>query len=161
MQDVIGSLIAFTDKPGILARIMPIRDYTVFKYKRLGNELYRFDLWYYFAFCKLSYWPAPIFGTISTREDGEGGCKIVINPLRAYTTASYICIPLYIAICYIIFVSALVSRDAAWVPLSIIAGCFGTIILVRFISTRKKWLSDNVLLDIIDRAANARRQQFK
>ena len=131
MHSAIGSLITLTDKPNYFDCILPNYDLKVFKYKYIGDEVCRFDLWYYFALSKFSYQPAPIFGTISATKDG---CKIEIEPLRLVTIACYIYIPLVVTISYIIVVTSLVFRDAGWIPFSILFGVLGTFILSRFYS---------------------------
>jgi len=156
IQAVINSLIELADKINTIDFGLPIHDCKSLKYKSIGNEVYRFDLWYYFAFQRFSYQPTPIFGTISATKDG---CKIEINPLRLVTVVNSILIPLIVAVCFSAPISLLVTGDATLIPLSIIGGCFGTILLARFLYTRKKWISNNVLLDIIDQAAGVRHRE--
>ena len=70
VQDVIDRLIALADKPRFLDLGLPIHDYKPFRYKQIGSNVYRFDLWYYFVHRQLGYNPAPFFGTISETKDG-------------------------------------------------------------------------------------------
>ena len=155
MQAVINSLIAQTEKPNFFDRILPSTDLAVFKYKYVGKDECEFSLYYYFALYKFSYQPAPFYGAISETKDG---CTIEISPLRLVTTAGYI-IPAFGTVCYISAIGLTVFGNAYWIPIAILLCGLGTLMLARFLSTRKKWLSRNILFDMIDRAANAKRRQ--
>ena len=156
MQAVISSLIAQTGKPKCFDRILPSNDFVALKYKYVGKDECEFSLWYYFAMQKLSYQPAPFYGAIS---ETSGGCIIEISLLRLATTASCIYVPAFGAICYMLAISMMVFGNANWIPINIFFFVLGTLILARFYNTRKKWLSSNTLLGIIDRAADSKHRQ--
>ena len=157
MRAVIDSLIAQTKKPTLFDRIMPSDDLAVFKYKYVGKDECEFSLYYYFALYKFSYQPTPFYGAISETKEG---CTIEIGLLRLITTAGYILVTVFAAICYIPAICLLIFGNAYWVPIDILLCGLGTLILARFLSTRKKWLSHNILFDMIDRAANTKYRQI-
>lgn len=149
VQDVISSFIAYTDKPDYMC------DHITFNYKNLGFEEYKFTLCFTYAWNRTSYQPEPIKGIIrkTTR-----GCKIEAHKVQWLTIIDSIFIIAVLILGYFVAITEVIAGFEGSIVVSIMFGLLMTGMLTRFLYTRKKWKSKNILLDLIDRVASAERQ---
>lgn len=154
IQDVIKDCIALTDKPNIIDR--NLFDYIKFDYKYLGADGYKFSLWFHYAWSRASYQPVPINGIIRSTKSG---CRIEAHKQRWFSIIDSVFLIAFITVCYLAAITAPIAGFRGSIAVSIMFAILATIVLIRFLYTRKQWESRDVLLDIIDRATNVERKQ--
>ena len=154
IQDILNTIVAYTDEPNVIDR--NLFNYKTFEYKHYGVEGYRFTLWFHYAWNRASYQPAPLKGVIKTMKDG---CIVECRLLQWVTIVDSIFLLIFIAVCYAVAISAPMAGFSGAIGVCILFTLLATGLLVRFLYTRKKWIANNILLDIVDFATKAKRKQ--